>query len=93
MIQSIQGSDYGRLFNPENIYISNEGAGAGNNWASGYHQGQAVSDRIISMIDREADDCDSLEAFVVAHSIAGGTGYVMFPLPLFVCVIWCVMCV
>ena len=25
---------------------------------------------------READDCDSLEAFVVAHSIAGGTGSV-----------------
>lgn len=26
------------------------------------------------MIDREADASDSLEGFVVAHSIAGGTG-------------------
>ena len=26
------------------------------------------------MIDREADGCDSLEGFVLCHSIAGGTG-------------------
>ena len=74
VINGIQDSAYGKLFNPENIYISEGGGGAGNNWASGYHQAEKVADKIISMIDREADDCDSLEAFVLAHSIAGGTG-------------------
>jgi tubulin gamma len=28
----------------------------------------------MDMIDREADGSDSLEGFVLAHSIAGGTG-------------------
>ena len=28
----------------------------------------------MDMIDREADGCDSLEGFVLCHSIAGGTG-------------------
>jgi tubulin gamma len=28
----------------------------------------------MDMIDREADGSDSLEGFVVCHSIAGGTG-------------------
>lgn len=28
----------------------------------------------MDMIDREADDSDSLEGFLLCHSIAGGTG-------------------
>jgi tubulin gamma len=31
-------------------------------------------DDILDMIDREADGSDSLEGFVLSHSIAGGTG-------------------
>jgi len=30
-------SPYANLYNPENIYVSKDGGGAGNNWASGYH--------------------------------------------------------
>jgi tubulin gamma len=63
-----------RLFNPENIFVSPDGSGAGNNWASGYRQGVEHSETIFDMIDREADNSDSLEGFVVTHSIAGGTG-------------------
>jgi tubulin gamma len=37
-------------------------------------QGEKVSEEIIDMIDREADGSDSLEGFVLCHSIAGGTG-------------------
>jgi hypothetical protein len=40
----------------------------------GYAQGDAVSETILEMIDREADGSDSLEGFVLCHSIAGGTG-------------------
>jgi tubulin gamma len=29
---------------------------------------------VFDIIDREADGSDSLEGFVLAHSIAGGTG-------------------
>lgn len=35
-------------------------------------------DDIMDMIDREADGSDSLEGFVLCHSIAGGTGSGLF---------------
>ena len=32
VIQGILNSPYAKLYNPENIYISEDGGGAGNNW-------------------------------------------------------------
>ncbi|THU72836.1 hypothetical protein C4D60_Mb04t16410 [Musa balbisiana] len=74
VINGIQNSEYRNLYNHENIFVSEHGGGAGNNWASGYHQGVQVVDDIMDMVDREADGSDSLEGFVLCHSIAGGTG-------------------
>ncbi|KAH8516910.1 hypothetical protein H0E87_005030 [Populus deltoides] len=74
VINGIQNSEYRNLYNQENIFVSDHGGGAGNNWASGYHQGKGVEEDIVDMIDREADGSDSLEGFVLCHSIAGGTG-------------------
>jgi len=65
---------YRQLFNPENLFIAQEGGGAGNCWASGFRQGEEHHEQVLDMIDREADNSDSLEGFVLAHSIAGGTG-------------------
>jgi tubulin gamma len=62
------------FFNPENIFVAADGGGAGNNWASGYRQGEEHHERVLDMIDREADNSDSLEGFLLTHSIAGGTG-------------------
>lgn len=39
-----------------------------------FGQGKGVEEEIMDMIDREADGSDSLEGFVLCHSIAGGTG-------------------
>ncbi|CAB4319886.1 unnamed protein product [Prunus armeniaca] len=75
VINGIQNSEYRNLYNHENIFVSDHGGGAGNNWASGYDQG--VEEAIMDMIDREADGSDSLEGFVLCHSIAGGTGSVL----------------
>ena len=74
VINGIQNSEIRNLFNPENVFVSKNGGGAGNNWASGYHQGEMVLEDILDMIDREAGYSDSLEGFTLAHSIAGGTG-------------------
>ncbi|XP_034395784.1 tubulin gamma-1 chain isoform X1 [Cyclopterus lumpus] len=74
VIHSILNSPYANLYNPENIYLSEHGGGAGNNWASGYSQGKKIQEDIFDIIDREADGSDSLEGFVLCHSIAGGTG-------------------
>lgn len=74
VINSIQTGAYRELFNQENFFVAKEGGGAGNNWASGFRQGGEHEDHIMEMIDREADGSDSLEGFVLSHSIAGGTG-------------------
>eukprot|EP00992_Anisonema_acinus_P007618 TRINITY_DN3518_c0_g1_i1.p2 TRINITY_DN3518_c0_g1~~TRINITY_DN3518_c0_g1_i1.p2 ORF type:complete len:478 (+),score=191.79 TRINITY_DN3518_c0_g1_i1:53-1435(+) len=74
VINSIRTGSHRNLYNPENIFLSKEGGGAGNNWAVGYEQGEKFSEDIVDMIDREADGSDSLEGFVLIHSIAGGTG-------------------
>jgi len=74
VIHSIMNSPYSKLYNPENIYLSKHGGGAGNNWASGYSHGEKLHEEIFDIIDREADGSDSLEGFVLCHSIAGGTG-------------------
>lgn len=54
--------------------MSKQGGGAGNNWAAGFSQGERIYDEVFDIIDREADGSDSLEGFVLCHSIAGGTG-------------------
>ncbi|KAH9370360.1 hypothetical protein HPB48_006722 [Haemaphysalis longicornis] len=74
VINTIMNSPYAKLYNQENIYLSQSGGGAGNNWAVGYSQGERLHEDVFDIIDREADGSDSLEGFVLCHSIAGGTG-------------------
>ena len=54
--------------------MSPGGGGAGNNWASGFAQGEQACEDLLEMVDRELGACDSLEGFSLAHSVAGGTG-------------------
>ncbi len=42
VVNSIQNSEQRSLFNHENIFVATHGGGAGNNWASGYTQTEAV---------------------------------------------------
>ncbi|XP_047106223.1 tubulin gamma-1 chain-like [Schistocerca piceifrons] len=74
VIHGIMTSKYNKLYNSENIFLSKRGGGAGNNWASGYSQGELLLDDIFDIVDREADGADRLEGFMVVHAIAGGTG-------------------
>ena len=64
MINTILTSPYANLYNPENIYMSKDGGGAGNNWAYGYSRGESVHEEILDMVDREADGSDSLEVLL-----------------------------
>eukprot|EP00126_Sphaerothecum_destruens_P005337 Sdes_comp18704_c0_seq1m9012 len=74
VINSILNSEFSNLYNHENIYMSPNGGGAGNIWASGYSQGEKHHEEMMDIIDREADNSDSLEGFQLCHAIAGGTG-------------------
>nr|GMC51034.1 tubulin gamma-1 chain [Ipomoea batatas] len=69
VINGIQNGEYRNLYNHENVFIADHGGGAGNNWASGYHQGKQYEEDLMDMIDREADGSDSLEGFVLCQSV------------------------
>jgi tubulin gamma len=73
-LNGIQTGPYKNIYNPENFYIHKEGTGAGNNWAAGHHMAEQIHEDVMDIIDREADGSDSLEGFMLLHSIAGGTG-------------------
>lgn len=74
VISHIRNGPIKQLINPENIYIDSTGGGAGNIWTKGFHCGEAGFEKIVEIIDREADGADSLAGFSLTHSIAGGTG-------------------
>ena len=61
VINNILTSPYANLYNPENIFLSTDGGGAGNNWAQGYSSGEKIYEEIMEMVDREAEGSDSLE--------------------------------
>jgi tubulin gamma len=65
VINNILTSPYANLYNPENIFVSKDGGGAGNNWAQGYAAGERIYEEIMEMIDREAEGSDSLEVRVI----------------------------
>lgn len=50
-------------------------SGAGNNWAKGhYTEGAELVDTVLDVVRKEAESCDCLQGFQLAHSLGGGTG-------------------
>ena len=50
-------------------------SGAGNNWAHGFHfYGPQYREDIMELVRTEAEQCDSLQGFLLMHSLGGGTG-------------------
>lgn len=72
VINQIRNSEFKNLYNPENFFFDKDGAG--NNWAKGYHFAESREEELFDMVEREAEGSDSLEGFILTHSIAGGTG-------------------
>uniref|UniRef100_A0A2I3S6S0 Tubulin gamma 1 n=1 Tax=Pan troglodytes TaxID=9598 RepID=A0A2I3S6S0_PANTR len=83
VIHSILNSPYAKLYNPENIYLSEHGGGAGNNWASGFSQGEKIHEDIFDIIDREADGSDSLEVsiYLLLDSCLQSVALILSPTP------------
>ncbi|KAI6192405.1 Tubulin gamma-1 chain-like protein [Aphelenchoides bicaudatus] len=74
VIERIDKSEFGVLFNPENIYQSDHGGGAGNVWFSGFEQGGEARESFLDIVQREAENAETLEGFIMSHSVSGGTG-------------------
>ena len=72
-LDNLQASDIGRLFHPDSFIKSD--APTGNNWAKGHYTlGSQLVDTCMDAIRKKAEAADLLEAFVISHSLGGGTG-------------------
>ncbi|RXG53278.1 Tubulin beta-2 chain [Armadillidium vulgare] len=72
-MDSVKAGPYGHLFKPDNFVFGH--SGAGNNWAKGhYTEGAELVDSVLDVVRKEAENCDCLQGFQLAHSLGGGTG-------------------
>ena len=72
-MDAIRAGPYSQLFRPDNFVYGQ--ASAGNNWAKGhYTEGAELIEDVLDVVRREAEDCDSIQGFQIAHSLGGGTG-------------------
>ncbi|KAJ8973274.1 hypothetical protein NQ317_019540 [Molorchus minor] len=72
-MDAVRGTKYGYLFHPDYFIFGQ--SGAGNNWAKGhYTEGAEIVDRVLEVMRKEAERCDCLQGFQMAHSLGGGTG-------------------
>ena len=55
-------------------------SGYGNNWAHGHHHyGPQYHDELLEKIRKPVEECESLQPFLLLHSLGGGTGSGGFP--------------
>ncbi|PLN75999.1 tubulin alpha chain [Aspergillus taichungensis] len=72
-IDEIRTGQYRQLFHPELLISGKEDAA--NNYARGHYTiGKELVDNVVDRIRRVADNCASLQGFLVFHSFGGGTG-------------------
>jgi len=72
-MDTVKSGAYGQLFRPDSFVFGQ--SGAGNNWAKGhYTEGAELIDSVLDVVRKEAEGCDCLQGFQIAHSLGGGTG-------------------
>jgi len=73
VIDELRNGKYSKLFNPSQMLTGNEDAA--NNYARGHYTvGRNMIEKALDRIRRVAEQCESLQGFLVFHSVAGGTG-------------------
>ncbi|XP_017842604.1 tubulin alpha-4 chain [Drosophila busckii] len=73
VIDSVRLGPTKNLYHPEQLISGKEDAA--NNFARGrYSIGKEVIDKVTSRLQKIAEHCDSLQGFLVFHSMGGGTG-------------------
>merc|ERR1712223_1845382 len=73
VIDEIRLGEQRQLFHPEQLVSSKEDAA--NNYARGhYTEGKSIMPQVKNQIRKIADICNSLQGFLVVHSMGGGSG-------------------
>ena len=72
-LQETMRGELGSLFDETQFVM--DVSGAGNNFAHGYaHYGPQYRDKLSDSLRRTLEYCDSVQSFLVLHSLGGGTG-------------------
>ncbi|KAK7961084.1 beta-tubulin [Apiospora saccharicola] len=72
---AVRAGVLGRLFRPDSYATDPSGYGAAKCWPRGYYGTETeFLDRALDAVRREAEGCDCLQGFQMAHSLGGGTG-------------------
>jgi tubulin epsilon len=77
VLNSLLSGPLSSIFDDQLLLSDSAGVrgGSGNNWAHGYlKHGAAYASRIEDVIQRALEPCDSPQAFMLCHSLGGGTG-------------------
>ncbi|CAD5230835.1 unnamed protein product [Bursaphelenchus okinawaensis] len=74
VLSMIQASEYGGVYNPENVYLASDGGGSGNTYSGGYNKCSEAMKSLMDIVQREAEASDKIESFMLTHSVSGGTG-------------------
>lgn len=75
VVNALLGSDLGGIFDESLIITDPIGRGSGNNFAEGYKTyGEAHGDRILEVVRKTIEACDSPQGFLFFSSLGGGTG-------------------
>lgn len=73
VIDSVRTGDYKSLYHPGQLLSGKEDAA--NNFARGHYTvGKEMVDKTIDRIRKIADNCTSLQGFLIFNSVGGGTG-------------------
>jgi len=73
VIDELKNGKYGKLFNPAQMLTGVEDAA--NNYARGHYTvGRNMIDKTLDRVRKVAEQCETLQGFLVFHSVAGGTG-------------------
>jgi len=73
VINEVRHGAYGKLYHPDQLISGKEDAA--NNYARGHYTvGKELLDTTLNRIRKIVDQCESLQGFLIFHSIGGGTG-------------------
>jgi len=73
VIDRLQSGKNKNLYNPDHMITGKEDAA--NNFARGYYSiGREYIDQIMESITSAVQSCESLQGFIIYHSVGGGTG-------------------
>jgi len=73
VIDDVKNSKFSAIYHPEFLLAGKEDAA--NNFARGHYTvGKAMIDKVNDRLRKMVDNADNVQGFMIAHSVAGGTG-------------------